>query len=184
MTTEQVAKVAFVTANEGVEEVELTSPWESVSGAGATPVHIATEAGKVQAFNHLDKAGVFEATLTTADADADDFIGLVLPGGVANADTIRSDEDAVRLVRQFFSEGKPVAVICHGSWLLVEADAVRSRRITSWPTLRTDLTNAGAAWVDEEVVVCTEARSTLVSSRKPDDLPAFEQAMRSAFGLA
>ena len=183
MTDASGGKVAFVTANEGVEEVELTSPWESVADAGATPVHIATEAGKVQAFNHLDKAGVFEATVATADADADDYIGLVLPGGVANADTIRTDEDAVRLVRQFFAEGKPVAVICHGPWLLVEADAVRGRRITSWPTLRTDLTNAGASWVDEEVVVCTEGRSTLVSSRKPDDLPAFERELRAAFGL-
>jgi protease I len=161
-------KVAFLAA-EGVEQVELTEPWKAVEQAGGKPELISIEEGKVQAFNHLDKADTFPVDKTSAEADASDYDGLVLPGGVANPDFLRTDEDAVSFVRAFFEQAKPVAVICHGPWTLVEADVVRGRTITSWPSLRTDLRNAGANWVDEEVHV----DQGLVSSRKPDDLPAF-----------
>jgi protease I len=161
-------KVAFLAA-EGVEQVELTEPWKAVEQAGGTPELISVEEGHVQAFNHLDKADTFAVDKTAAEADASDYDGLVLPGGVANPDFLRTDEDALNLVRAFFEQAKPVAVICHGPWTLVEADVVRGRTITSWPSVRTDLRNAGANWVDEEVHV----DQGLVSSRKPDDLPAF-----------
>ena len=161
-------RVAFLAA-EGVEQVELTEPWKAVEKAGGKPELISVEQGKVQAFNHLDKADTFPVDKTAADADASDYDGLVLPGGVANPDFLRTDEDAVGFVRAFFEQAKPVAVICHGPWTLVEADVVRGRTLTSWPSLRTDLRNAGANWVDEEVHVDVG----LVSSRKPGDLPAF-----------
>jgi protease I len=161
-------KVAFLAA-EGVEQVELTEPWKAVEQAGGTPELISVEDGQVQAFNHLDKADTFPVDKTAAEADASDYDGLVLPGGVANPDFLRTDEDAVAFVRAFFEQAKPVAVICHGPWTLVEADVVRGRTITSWPSVQTDLRNAGANWVDEEVHV----DQGLVSSRKPDDLPAF-----------
>jgi protease I len=161
-------RIAFL-ATEGVEQVELTEPWKAVEGEGATPELISLEPGEVQAFNHLDKGDRFPVDHTASDADASRYDGLVLPGGVANPDFLRMDEDAVAFARSFFEQGKPVAVICHGPWTLVEADVVRGRRITSWPSLRTDLRNAGATWVDEEVVV----DEGLVSSRRPDDLPAF-----------
>src|SRR3954470_2568667 len=162
-------KVAFLVANEGVEQVELTEPWKAVEQAGGAPELLSIEAGDVQAFNHLDKGDTFTATKAVADADPSDYDGLVLPGGVANPDFLRMDEDAVRFVRGFFEQAKPVASICHGPWTLVEADVVKGRTLTSWPSLQTDLRNAGATWVDEEVVV----DQGLVSSRKPDDLPAF-----------
>jgi protease I len=162
-------RIAFLAAPEGTEQVELTEPWKAVQAEGATPELISTDAGEIQAFNHLDKADTFTVDRTAADADASDYDGLVLPGGVANPDLLRTDEDAVAFVRGFFEQAKPVAVICHGPWTLIEADVVRGRKLTSWPSLRTDLRNAGANWVDEEVVV----DSGLVSSRKPDDLPAF-----------
>jgi protease I len=161
-------KIAFLAA-EGVEQVELTEPWKAVEQAGGSPELISVEDGEVQAFNHLDKADTFSVDKTAKDADASDYDGLVLPGGVANPDFLRSDEDAVRFVRAFFEQAKPVGVICHGPWTLVEADVVKGRTITSWPSLQTDLRNAGANWVDEEVVV----DEGLVSSRNPDDLPAF-----------
>jgi protease I len=161
-------RIAFLAA-EGVEQVELTEPWQAVSQAGAQPELISVESGTVQAFNHLDKADTFPVDKTAADASADDYDGLVLPGGVANPDFLRTDEDAVRFVRAFFEQAKPVGVICHGPWTLVEADVVRGRTLTSWPSLKTDLENAGAKWVDEEVVV----DEGLTSSRNPDDLPAF-----------
>ena len=161
-------KVAFLAA-EGVEQVELTDPWKAVEQAGGTPELISVEAGEVQAFNHLDKADTFTVDKTAKAADASDYDGLVLPGGVANPDFLRTDEDAVGFVRSFFEQAKPVAVICHGPWTLVEADVVKGRTLTSWPSVRTDLENAGATWVDEEVVV----DDGLVSSRNPDDLPAF-----------
>ena len=161
-------KVAFLAA-EGVEQVELTEPWKAVEQAGGAPELISIDDGQVQAFNHLDKADTFRVDRTAKDAHASDYDGLVLPGGVANPDFLRTDEDAVRFVREFFEEGMPVAVICHGAWTLVEADVVKGRTLTSWPSLRTDLRNAGATWVDEEVVV----DEGLVSSRNPDDLPAF-----------
>jgi deglycase len=161
-------KVAFLAA-EGVEQVELTEPWKAVEQAGGTPELVSVEDGEVQAFNHLDKADTFTVDKTAKEADASGYDGLVLPGGVANPDFLRTDEDAVGFVRAFFEQSKPVAVICHGPWTLVEADVVKGRTLTSWPSLKTDLENAGATWVDEEVHV----DQGLVSSRNPDDLPAF-----------
>ena len=166
-------KVAFLVANEGVEQVELTDPWKAVEEAEGTPVLVAPETGDVQAFDHLDKADVFEATVATANADVADYVGLVLPGGVANPDQLRTDDEAVRFVNSFFVEGKPVAVICHGPWTLIEAGVVDGRVFTSWPSLETDIVNAGGDWVDEEVVVCDHGSNRLVSSRNPGDLPAF-----------
>jgi protease I len=161
-------KVAFL-ATDGVEQVELTEPWKAVEQEGGKPELVSLESGEIQGFNHLDKDQTFQVDTTAADASADDYDGLVLPGGVANPDFLRTNEDAVKFARAFFEAGKPVAVICHGPWTLVEADVVRGRRITSWPSLKTDIKNAGGEWVDEEVVV----DAGLVSSRKPDDLPAF-----------
>ena len=162
-------RVAFLVANEGVEQVELTAPWEAVEEAGGEPVLIAPEAGEVQAFEHLDKADTFEATEAVADVHAADYDGLVLPGGVANPDRLRRVPEAVDFTRGFFEAGKPVAAICHAPWVLVEAGVVDGRTLTSFPSLRTDIRNAGGTWVDEEVHV----EAGLVSSRKPDDLDAF-----------
>jgi protease I len=161
-------KVAFL-ATDGVEQVELTEPWKKVEEEGGTPELISLEPGEIQGFEHLDKGDTFSVDKTVEDASESDYDGLVLPGGVANPDFLRMDDDAVGFVRSFFEAQKPVAVICHGPWTLVEADVVRDRTITSWPSLQTDIRNAGGNWVDEEVVV----DSGLVSSRKPDDLPAF-----------
>ena len=165
----QGKSVAFLTAQEGIEEIELTAPWRAVQEAGATPKLIAPESGEIQAFNHLDKSSTYTVDQSLADADADDYDALVLPGGVANPDQLRTDERAIQFVQQIFAAGKPVGVICHGPWTLVEADLVRGRKLTSWPSLKTDIRNAGGEWVDEEVVV----DHGLVSSRNPDDLPAF-----------
>jgi protease I len=176
--------IAFVTANEGVEQAELTSPWEAARQAGAVPELIATEAGEVQAFQHLDKADRFEVDRTTREVSAEEFDALVLPGGVANADELRADEAAVALVRRFFDSGRPVAVICHGPWTIVEADRVRGRTMTSWPTLRTDIKNAGGNWIDEQVVVDRSGPNTLVSSRMPADLGAFDAALIDVFAHA
>jgi protease I len=165
----QGKKIAFLTANEGVEEVELTKPLAAVKEAGAEVELLAPQAGEIQAFNHLDKAETFAADRAVGDADAGEFDGLVLPGGVANPDNLRTHEEAVGFVRDFFAAGKPVGVICHGPWTLIEADVVKGRTVTSWPSLQTDLRNAGAEWVDEEVVT----DNGLVSSRNPDDLQAF-----------
>jgi protease I len=162
-------KVAFLVAPEGTEQVELTEPWKAVEGEGGTPELLSTDTGEVQAFNHLDKGDTFSVDRTVDGASASEYDALVLPGGVANPDFLRMDDDAVGFVRGFFEEAKPVAVICHGPWTLVEADVLRGRKITSWPSLQTDIRNAGGTWVDEEVVV----DQGLVSSRKPDDLPAF-----------
>src|SRR4051812_16525664 len=165
----QGKRIAFLVAPEGTEQVELTEPWKAVAGEGASPELISTEDGEVQAFKHLDKADTFKVDRTVGDASASDYDGLVLPGGVANPDFLRMDEKAVSFVRGFFEEAKPVGVICHGPWTLVEADVLRGRTITSWPSLKTDIKNAGGNWVDKEVVV----DEGLVSSRNPDDLPAF-----------
>jgi protease I len=162
-------RIAFLVAPEGAEQVELTEPWQAVEGEGATPELVSTEAGEIQAFNHLDKADTFKVDRTVDKAKASDYDGLVLPGGVANPDFLRTDEKAVGFVRDFFEEAKPVGVICHGPWTLVEADVLKGRTITSWPSLKTDIRNAGGNWVDEEVVV----DEGLVSSRNPGDLPAF-----------
>jgi protease I len=160
--------VAFLAA-EGVEQVELTEPWKAVQDAGGTPELISLEGGHVQAFNHLDKGDTFAVDHTAADADVSRYDGLVLPGGVANPDFLRTDADAVGFVRAFFDAAKPVAAICHAPWTLIDAGVVKGRTLTSWPSLETDLRNAGATWVDEEVHV----DQGLVTSRKPDDLPAF-----------
>ncbi len=182
MTTDLTGKtIAFLVASEGIEQVELTDPWKAVQDAGGTPQLISPEAGQVQAFEHLDKADVFPVDVTVADADPSSYAGLVLPGGVANPDALRTDPAAVAFVRAFFDAGTPVAAICHAPWTLVEADVVRGRRVTSWPSLQTDLRNAGAEWVDEEVVVDTSGGSTLITSRKPDDLKAFDEALLQAF---
>lgn len=170
-------RVAFL-FTEGVEQVELTDPLEAVSESGGEPVLISLKAGPVRASNHLDPGDTFEAELAVAQADPDQFDALVLPGGVANPDRLREDPDAVAFVKSFFEDDKPVGVICHGPWTLVEADVVRGRTLTSWPSLRTDLRNAGADWVDEEVHVDGQ----LVSSRRPDDLPSFSRAVVELIG--
>jgi protease I len=162
-------RIAFLVANEGVEQIELTRPWEAVEQAGGEPVLIAPEKGEVQGFEHLDKGETFEATEAVADADASEYDGLLLPGGVANPDHLRTVPEAVEFTRAFFEAGKPVAAICHAPWTLVEADVVDGRTLTSWPSLQTDIRNAGGNWVDEEVHV----DQGLVTSRKPDDLDAF-----------
>ena len=162
-------RIAFLVAPEGIEQVELTEPWKAVEAAGGTPELLSTGSGEVQAFNHLDKADTFPVDRTVGEADAGDYAGLVLPGGVANPDFLRTQEDAVAFVRAFFEQAKPVAAICHAPWTLIEADVVKGRKLTSWPSLQTDLRNAGAEWVDEEVVV----DQGLVTSRNPGDLEAF-----------
>ncbi|WBB56182.1 type 1 glutamine amidotransferase domain-containing protein [Verrucosispora sp. WMMD573] len=166
--TLQGKRVAFL-ATDGVEQVEYVKPRQAVEQAGATAELVSIKPGKITSFEHLDPSTTYEVDVSAADADPARYDALVLPGGVANPDFLRTDADAVRFVRSFFDAGKPVGVICHGPWTLVEADVVRGRRLTSWPSLRTDLVNAGAEWVDEEVVT----DNGLVSSRKPDDLPAF-----------
>ena len=173
-------KIAFLVAAEGVEQVELTEPWDAVREAGGEPVLVSPKAGTIQAFDHLDKADTFEVDQTVADADPQAFVGLVLPGGVANPDALRMDEDAVTFVRAFFDDDKPVAAICHAAWVLAEAGVVQGTRMTSWPSLRTDLRNAGAEWVDEETVV----DGNLLTSRKPDDLPAFTAELIEMFAAA
>jgi protease I len=170
-------RIAFLVANEGVEQVELTEPLEAVREAGAEADLIAPADEAVQAFNHLDKGDRFSPDKTAEEAAADDYDGLVLPGGVANPDQLRTKPEAVELIRAFFEAGKPVGAICHGPWTLVEADVVRGRTLTSWPSLQTDLRNAGANWVDEEVHV----DQGLVSSRKPDDLEAFNAKIVEEF---
>jgi protease I len=172
-------RVAFLVGPEGIEQAELTEPWKAVTDAGATAKLISKEAGTVQAFNHLTPADEFPVDITLGDASADDFDMLVLPGGVANGDQVRTFPDAVELVKGFANAGKPIAVICHGGWVLIEAGVVDGRTLTSWPSLQTDYRNAGATWVDEEVVVDPGA-FTFVSSRKPDDLPAFNRELLAA----
>jgi len=172
-------RIAFL-ATDMVEQVELTEPWKAVEEAGGQPELISLEEGEIQGFNHYDKAETFPVDRTLAEASVDAYDGLVLPGGVGNPDTLRTDEQAVGFVRDFLESGKPVAVICHGPWTLVEADVVRGRTLTSWPSVKTDIENAGGNWVDEEVV----QDGNLVSSRKPDDLPAFCKALVEEFASA
>jgi protease I len=173
----QGKKIAFLTANEGVEQVELTEPLEAVREAGAEAELLAPEAGEVQAFNHLDKGDAFPVDRAVGEADASDYDGLVLPGGVANPDQLRTKPAALEFVRDFFAAGKPVGVICHGPWTLIDAGVAEGRTLTSWPSLQTDVRNAGANWVDEEVHV----DQGLVSSRKPDDLEAFKAKIVEEF---
>ena len=169
-------KIAFLVAGEGIEKVELVDPWAALEDAGHQPVLLSPEDGKVQLFEHLDKANTQAVDVTVADADLDDYDALVLPGGVANPDALRLDEDAVAFIRSFVESGKPVAAICHAPWTLIEADVVRGKQLTSWPSLQTDIRNAGGDWVDKEVVV----DGNLITSRKPGDLPAFNSALLEA----
>jgi protease I len=169
-------KIAFL-ATDMVEQVELTDPWKALENAGAELELVALKNGEIQGFDHYDKADRFKVDRTVEEANASDYDGLVLPGGVGNPDTLRQDENAVRFVRDFFEQGKPVGAICHAPWTLVEAGVVRGRRLTSFPSLQTDIRNAGGNWVDEEVVV----DSGLVTSRKPDDLPAFDKKLIEEF---
>ncbi|CAG7570741.1 protease I [Barrientosiimonas humi] len=171
-------KIAFLTATEGIERVELTDPWDAVSKAGHEPSLLSTEEGQVQTFDHLDKADKKDVDTVVGDASIDDYDALVLPGGVANPDALRTDPAAVAFVREFLLSGKPVAAICHAPWTLIEADVVQGKQLTSWPSLETDLRNAGASWVDQEVVI----DGNLITSRNPDDLPAFNEALLDAVG--
>jgi protease I len=169
-------RIAFL-ATDMVEQVELTEPWKAVEQAGGTAELVSLEKGEIQGFNHYDKADKFSVDRTVTEASPDDYDGLVLPGGVGNPDTLRMDENAVQFVRGFVEAGKPVGVICHGPWTLVEADVVRGRTLTSFPSVKTDIRNAGGNWVDQEVVV----DDNLVSSRWPDDLPVFCKALVEQF---
>ena len=169
-------QVAFLVAGEGIEQVELVEPWKAVEQAGGTPKLVSPEPGKVQAFNHLDKGDTFDVDVAVGEAEPATFDALVLPGGVANPDALRTDPDAVAFAKAFMDAGKPVAAICHAAWTLVEGDCVRGRTLTSWPSLQTDVRNAGGTWVDEEVVV----DGNLISSRKPDDLKAFTSKLVEA----
>jgi protease I len=172
----QGKKIAFL-ATDMVEQVELTEPWNAVKQAGGKPELVSLKPGKIQGFNHYDKADTFDVDRTVEEVSASDYDALVQPGGVGNPDTLRTDENAVNFVREFFEQGKPVAVICHGPWMLVEAGVVRGRTVTSWPSIQTDIRNAGGKWVDEQVVV----DQGLVTSRKPDDLPAFNRKLVEEF---
>jgi protease I len=161
-------KVAFL-ATDMVEQVELTEPWKAVVQQGWQPELVSLEPGTIQGFKHYDRADTFPVDRTVEEVSADQYDALVVPGGVGNPDTLRMDENAVAFVRAFADAGKPMAVICHGPWMLVESGVVRGRKVTSWPSLQTDIRNAGGTWVDEQVVV----DNGLVTSRKPDDLRAF-----------
>lgn len=172
----QGRKVAIL-ATDGVEQVEMTEPWKALEQAGAEVHLVSLKAGSIQGFNHLDKGDTFEVKVTVEKANAADYVALVLPGGVANPDALRTNERAVAFVREFMEMDKPVAAICHAAWLLVEADAVRGRTLTSWPSLKTDIRNAGGDWVDKAVQV----DQRLITSRKPEDLPQFCQRILSEF---
>lgn len=169
-------KIAFLVAHEGIEQVELTEPWDAVTNAGHEAVLVSPKSGEVQMFHHLDQADTKGVDKTVSEVSVEDFDALVLPGGVANPDALRTDEGAVALVRDFVASGRPVASICHAAWMLVEADVVSGRTLTSWPSVQTDVRNAGGTWVDERVVV----DGNLITSRKPDDLPAFCSALMDA----
>jgi protease I len=175
----QGKRIAILVANEGIEQVELVEPRKALQEAGATTDLIAPEGGSAQAFNHLDKADAFPVDRTVADVSADEYDGLMLPGGVANPDRLRMEIDAVAFVDDFINAGKPIAAICHAPWMLIQANAVRGRTLTSWPSLQTDIRNAGGEWVDQEVVVSDPP--SLVTSRGPKDIPAFNAKMIEAF---
>jgi protease I len=169
-------KVAILAAD-GFEEVELTKPRKALDDAGAQTSVISIKSGKIQGMNHADKGETVAVDLTLADAKPQDFDALMIPGGLMNPDALRSTEEALEFVRHFFREGKPVAAICHAPWVLIDAEVVRGRTLTSWPAIKTDVRNAGGNWVDEEVVV----DNGLVTSRKPDDIPAFNEKLIEEF---
>ena len=179
MPTLSGMKVAILVAD-GFEQVEMTEPRKALDDAGADTRIVSPGNGQVQGWNHFDKADPFDVDVQLEEADADEFDALLLPGGVANPDRLRIEPQAVQFVRDFFEASKPVAVICHGPWTLVEAGVVKGRTITSWPSVRTDLVNAGAKWTDKEVVV----DNGLVSSRNPGDIPAFNGKMIEEFAKA
>ena len=162
-------KKIAVLFTDGVEQVELEKPVDGIKNEGAEVTFLTLEPGEVQAFNHLDHGDKIKVDSAVSDADASDYDGLLLPGGVANPDFLRMDDDAVKFVASFVEQAKPIAAICHAPWTLVEADVVRDRKLTSWPSLQTDINNAGGAWIDQEVVT----DKGLVTSRNPHDLPAF-----------
>ena len=166
-------RIAFLTASEGIEEVELTGPWKAAVDAGHTVELLSLDEGEVQLFNHLDKSGTQRIDRRVRDVAIADYDALVLPGGVANPDALRADAEAVAFIRDFVDSGKPVAAICHAPWTLIEADRVQGKRVTSWPSLQTDIRNAGGEWVDAEVAV----DGNLITSRNPDDIPAFSRAL-------
>lgn len=173
-----MGRIAFLVAAEGIERVELTEPWKAAKGAGHEPVLVSPDSGEVQTFDHLTAAEKLPVDEVVGSVAVDEFAGLVLPGGVANPDALRRDGKAVAFVKDFVASGKPVAAICHAPWTLIEADVVRGRTLTSWPSLQTDLRNAGATWVDQEVAT----DQNLITSRNPDDLPAFSKALIEALG--
>ncbi|WP_405758598.1 type 1 glutamine amidotransferase domain-containing protein [Streptomyces sp. NBC_00073] len=177
-------RIAFLMAPEGVEEIELTRPWQAVLDAGWNPRLVSTEPGRVRAFRHFAMGDSYAVDHVLAGDTADDFDALLLPGGVANPDALRMNRLAVGFTRDFFQAGKPVAAICHAPWMLVEADVVRGRTLTSWPSLATDIRNAGGTWVDEKVHVCHAAPATLITSRKPADLDAFCSALIGEFAAS
>ena len=177
MANELKGKRVAIVATDMFEQVELTEPRKALDEAGAKTELISIEPGKIQGFNHYDKGDELPVDRTIEEASADDYDALMLPGGVGNPDTLRMDENVVSFVRAFFEQGKPVAAICHGPWTLVEAGVVRNRTLTSWPSIQTDIRNAGGTWVDEEVHV----DQGLVTSRKPDDIPAFNAKMIEEF---
>jgi len=160
-----------VLATDGFEQAELAEPVRALRAQGAEITIVSPAAGEIQGMNHHEKGDRFKVDLELSKARAEDFDALLLPGGVANPDSLRTDKHAVAFIKHFTGANKPVAAICHGPWTLIEADAVRGRKLTSWPSLRTDLQNAGASWVDQEVVV----DGNFVTSRKPDDIPAFNR---------
>ena len=174
------SKRITVLATDGVERVELTEPWQALEQAGAKPELISNHPGEIEAFDHFDRSEKLKVERTSEEVSADEYDALLLPGGVAKPDILRTDENVVHFVREFFEQGKPVAAICHGPWTLVEAAVVRGRTLTSWPSLQTDIRNAGGTWVDEEVVVDGD----LVTSRKPDDLPRFIEKTLELFAAA
>jgi protease I len=177
MTSELKGKRIAILVADGFEQVEMTEPKKALDEAGAETEIVSPAKGEVQGWNHQEKGERFKVDTDLNSADEDDYDALLLPGGVMNPDQLRTVPKAVEFVKSFFDEGKPVAAICHGPWLLVEAGVVRGRRATSWPSVRTDLINAGASWSDEEVVV----DKGLVTSRKPDDIPAFTRRMIQEF---
>jgi protease I len=177
-------RVAFVVANEGIEQAELLRPWQAVADAGGDPQVVASQRGMVETMCHLDRADRFPVDEVTDHAQAADFDAVVLPGGVANSDRLRTDAAAVDFLMAMFEAGKPVAAICHGSWPLIEGDLVAGRTVTSWPSLQSDLRNAGAYWVDRDVVVCRQGINTIVTSRGPGDLGPFCRSLVNVFAPA
>jgi protease I len=178
MAEKLAGKKVAILAADGFEEVELTKPRKALEDAGAKTSVVSIKSGKIQGMNHADKGATVDVDVALADAKPQEFDALLIPGGLMNPDTLRSTDEALEFVRHFFRQGKPVAAICHAAWVLIDAEVVSGRTITSWPAIRTDVRNAGATWVDEDVVV----DNGLVTSRKPDDIPAFNEKMIEEFG--